>query len=64
MFVFVYVCMFVSITTSDVMYVVCNDPYGWLNKFCSFYKAAVVDIISRCGLSIDAHHKNPPNKSV
>ena len=25
--------------------------------------AGVVDIISRCGLSIDAHRRNQPNKS-
>ena len=27
------------------------------------YVAAVVGIISRCGLSIDMHHGNQPNKS-
>ena len=28
----------------------------------SFYMAAVVDIISRCGFSIHAHHINQPDK--
>ena len=36
--------------------------YDWLNKFYSFYVAAVVGIISRHGLSIDVHHGNQPNK--
>ena len=26
------------------------------------YIAAVVGIISRCGISIDAHHRSQPNK--
>ena len=37
-------------------------PYDWLNKFYNFYLAAVVSIISMCGLSINVHHKNQPNK--
>ena len=37
-------------------------PYDFKNKFYSFYVATVVSIISRCGLSIDVHHKNQPNK--
>ena len=37
-------------------------PYDWLNKFYSLYVAAVVGIISRCGLSIDEHHENHLNK--
>ena len=44
--------------TSDVMWI----PYDWLNNFYSFYVAVVVSIISRHGLSTDAHHKNQPNK--
>ena len=39
------------------------EPHDWLNKFYSFYMAAVVDIVSRCGLGIDAHHRNQPDKS-
>ena len=34
------------------------SPYDWLNNSITFYMAAVVDIISRCGLSIDARHGN------
>ena len=29
----------------------------------SFYMAAVVDIINRCGHSINVYHRNQPNKS-
>ena len=29
-------------------------PYDWLNKFYSIYMAAVVGIVSRCGLSTEA----------
>ena len=35
--------------------------YDWLNKFYSFYMAAVGDTVSRCSLSIDVHHRNLPN---
>ena len=53
------VCLPLSILiTSDVICI----PYDWLNKFYSCYVAAVVSIISRRGLSTDAHHKNQPNK--
>ena len=38
-------------------------PYGWLNKFCSFYMAAIVGIVSRYGLAIEVRHRNQPNKS-
>ena len=39
-------------------------PYDWLNKFYSFYVAAVVGIVTRHGHSIDHHMhcKNQPNK--
>ena len=39
------------------------DPYDWLNKFYSFYVAAIVGIISRHGLRIEAHHRNQSSKS-
>ena len=35
----------------------------WFNMFDSCYLAAVVNIVSKCGLSIYAHHTNQPNKS-
>ena len=38
------------------------DPYDWLNRFYSFYAAAVVSIVSRRGFTIDAWHENQPNK--
>ena len=44
--------------TSGVMWI----PYDWLNKLYSFNVAAVVSIISRCGLSTKAHHESQPNK--
>ena len=37
-------------------------PYDWLNKFYSFYIAAVAGDISRCSLSIDTYSENQPNK--
>ena len=37
-------------------------PYDQLNNIHSFHAEAVVSIISRCGLSIDAGHENQPNK--
>ena len=36
-------------------------PYDWLNKFYSFYAAAVLSIISRHDLSIDAQCENQLN---
>ena len=57
--VHVCVCPEAIIITSGMIW----THYDWLNKFLSFYVAAVaVDIISRCGLSIDACHENQSNK--
>ena len=38
------------------------DPYDWLNKSYKFYMAAVVSVISRRGLRIEAYHRNQQNK--
>ena len=38
-------------------------PYDWLNKFYRFYMAAVIGIVNRHDLSIDAHRTNQPNKN-
>ena len=38
-------------------------PADWLNKFYSFYNAAVVVIDSGHSLRIEVHHRNQPNKS-
>ena len=38
-------------------------PYNWLNKFNRFYMAAVVGMVSRHDITIEAHHRNQPNKS-
>ena len=37
--------------------------YDWLNKYYSFCLAAIVDIVSRRGLTIGARRRNQPNKS-
>ena len=38
-------------------------PYDWLNKYYSFCIAAIVGIVSRHRLKIEACHRNQPNKS-
>ena len=38
-------------------------PLDWLNKFYSFYMAAVVSIVSRCAPSKDTRNRNQPNKN-
>ena len=57
----VCVCVRVCVSTPE------HDtiPADWLNKFCIFYIAGIVDIISRCGIrfKVHAHHKDQPNKS-
>ena len=37
--------------------------YYWLNKFYSFYVAAIVGIVSRHALTIEVRRRNQPNKS-
>ena len=50
------------VITSGVIW--CDmDPYDWLNKHYSFCTAAIVDIVSSCGLRIGARRTNQPNKS-
>ena len=44
------------------------NPYDWLNKFCNAYEAAIISIVSRRGLRIEACRENPccgnqPNKN-
>ena len=59
--VFLHVCVSPPpriLITSGVIW----TPYDWLNKFYSFYVAAVVGIVSRHGLSIDMCCENQPNK--
>ena len=50
------------VTASDVMWHDMN-PYDWLNKFYSFYMAAIVGIISIRGFRIEACCRNQPNKT-
>ena len=61
----VYVCMCVCLPlrlliTSGVIW----NPYDWLNKFYSFYMAAVVVIDDGRGLTVEAHRIYQPNKSM
>ena len=37
--------------------------YDWLTNFYTFYVAAVVSIVSKCGLSFDVHDENQPNEN-
>ena len=39
------------------------DLYDWVNKIYCCSMATVVGIVDECGLSIDTHHGNYPNKS-
>ena len=39
-------------------------PIDWLNKLYSFYVAAIVNNISKRGLTIEVRHKNQPNKRI
>ena len=60
----VCVCVCVSLplrlpSTSGVI----RTPYDWLNKLYSFYKAAVVGMVSGRNFVIDVHCRNQPNKS-
>ena len=36
------------------------DPYDWLDIFYTFYVAAVIDTISRFGITIEMCHRNQP----
>ena len=44
--------------TSGVMW----TPYDWLNKLYSFCMVAIVSIIGRRGIKIEAYHRSQPNK--
>ena len=57
--IFVYVCIYFSMIITNGM--ICT-PYDGLNKLYSFYKAAIVDIISCSGLRAKVHHRNQSNK--
>ena len=46
------------LTTSGVIWM----SYDWLNWFYSFYMGAVVNIFSRHRLSINARHRNQPDR--
>ena len=61
--VYAHVCLCVCVFVPKAMaWYIRMDPHDWLNMFYSLYVIAVVGIISRGGLSIDAHHENQPNK--
>ena len=58
---FLYVCVPIPrlLITSGMIW----TPYYWLNKFYSFYMAAVVAINDGCGLTVKVRCINQPNKS-
>ena len=67
MHAYVYVCMCVCVCppprltlTSGVIW----TPYDWLNQLYSFHIAAVVGMVSGCGLGIDVYCRNQPNKEL
>ena len=65
MHVHVFVCMSAPrlLITSGMIEI----PYNyciWLNKFHNFYMVAVVGIVSKCDLRIEACCKNQPYKST
>ena len=59
----VRVCVCVVALRLSITSGVIWTPYDWWDKFYSFYKAAIVSIVSKCGLSIDEHCRNQPNQS-
>ena len=59
-------CLTASEATINYVVAWCGviwTPYDWFNYVYTFYIAVVVGIISGHDLSIDAHHRNQPNKS-
>ena len=62
----VFACMCVCVCPSSRLLLTSGviwTPYDWLNKLYSFYTAVVVGIVSGCGITIDVHCGNQPNKS-
>ena len=59
----VYACVHVSIPKLLVSGGMIWTPYDWLNKFYNFCMAAIVGIVSRRGLGIEAHRINQPNNT-
>ena len=56
--------MFVCVTVCpSLRLLITSGTIDRLNKFYSPYMAAVVNIVSRRDLSIDAHHTNQPSRS-
>ena len=55
MYVWVYMCVYICVyvCVSALKDVNCY----WLSKFYNFYMAVVVSIVSRHGLTIEAHHR-------
>ena len=53
MYVCICVCTYVYVCVSALKAVNCY----WLSKFYNFYMAVVVSIVSRHGLTIEAHHR-------
>ena len=63
--VYVRACMCVCVWPPFRLIIISGmiwTPCDWLNKFYSFYVAAIVGIVSTHGLSTDACHGKQPNK--
>ena len=61
-----YVCIFVCMSTPRLLITsgIIWMLYDWLNKFYSFYAAAVFCILSRHALSIYVYRENHPNNNT
>ena len=65
-FVVCCVCTYVCVSLPPRLFISNGTiwtQHDWLNKFYSFYMTAIVGIVSRHGLAVEAHHRNQPNKS-
>ena len=60
----VCVCLPSSLLINSDVIAMKLSPYDWLNRFYRFYMVAIVGIINRHGLTIEARHRNQPNKST
>ena len=56
------ICICVSVPRLLITSGAIWTQYDWLHKSYSFYVAVLVSIITKHGLSIDAHRQNQPSK--
>ena len=57
----VHVCVHACVSAPRLFII--WTPYDWSNKFCNFYMAALVNIISRQDLIIEGYRIDQPNKT-